>query len=113
MNEASKCTDTSATVSDAESWDLKLYIAGQTPKSVTAYSNLKKLCDELLQGRYTLEIVDLQKNPQLANADQIVAIPTLIRKLPEPIRRIIGDLSNRERTLKGLDLHVSIKNMPG
>lgn len=87
-------------------WNLRLYIAGQTPKSVAAYGNLKKLCEELLQGRYTLEIIDLQKNPHLAQVDQIVAIPTLIRKLPEPIRRIIGDLSNRDRTLRGLDLVV-------
>jgi circadian clock protein KaiB len=90
----------------AELWNLKLYIAGQTPKSVAAFNNLKSLCDEYLQGKYTLEIIDLLKNPQLAHADQIVAIPTLIRKLPEPIRKIIGDLSNRERTLRGLDIHV-------
>lgn len=89
-----------------EHWDLKLYIAGQTPKSLAAFNNLKKLCDEHLRGRYTLEIIDLMSDPHLAQADQIVAIPTLIRKLPEPIRKIIGDLSNRERTLKGLDIHV-------
>lgn len=90
----------------AEMWNLRLYIAGQTPRSVAAFNNLKQLCEEHLAGRYTLEIVDLQANPQLAVADQIVAIPTLVRKLPEPIRRIIGDLSNKERTLKGLDLTV-------
>ncbi len=96
----------SASSTVEEHWDLKLYIAGQTPKSVAAFNNLKKLCDEHLRGRYTLEIIDLMSDPHLAQADQIVAIPTLIRKLPEPIRKIIGDLSNRERTLKGLDIHV-------
>jgi circadian clock protein KaiB len=87
-----------------ESWDLRLYVAGQTPKSLLALANLKRLCEEHLVGRYHIEIVDLLANPQQASDDQILAIPTLIRKLPEPIRKIIGDLSNTERVLMGLDL---------
>ncbi len=83
---------------------LRLYVAGQTPKSIVAFANLKKLCDEHLAGRYQIEVVDLLENPQLARGDQILAIPTLVRKLPEPMRRIIGDLSNTERVLIGLDL---------
>jgi circadian clock protein KaiB len=89
---------------DGEFWELRLYVAGQTPKSIKAFGNLKKFCDEHLAGKYSIEIVDLLKNPQLARGDQIVAIPTLVRKLPEPIRKIIGDLSNTERVLVGLDL---------
>lgn len=85
-------------------WDLRLYVAGQTPKSVTAFANLKRLCEEHLAGRYHIEVIDLVKNPQLAKGDQILAIPTLVRKLPEPIRKIIGDLSNTDRVLVGLDL---------
>ncbi len=85
-------------------FDLRLYVAGQTPKSLTAIANLKKICEEHLKGQYRIEVVDLQKNPQLAAGDQILAIPTLVRKLPEPIRKIIGDLSNTERVLVGLDL---------
>ena len=83
---------------------LRLYVAGQTPKSVTAFANLKKICEEHLAGRYEIEVVDLLKNPKLASGDQILAIPTLVRKLPEPVRKIIGDLSNTERVLVGLDL---------
>ena len=90
--------------SEEEKWELRLYTAGQTPKSVTAFSNLKKLCEEHLKGRYTIEVIDLTRNPQLAAGDQIVAIPTLIRKLPEPLRRIVGDLRDTERTLVGLQL---------
>ncbi len=85
-------------------WDLRLYVAGQTPKSVTAFSNLKKLCEEHLAGKYSIEVIDLLKNPQLARGDQILAIPTLVRKLPVPVRKIIGDLSNTDRVLVGLDL---------
>lgn len=85
-------------------WELRLYVAGKTPKSVTAFANLKRICEEYLGGRYTIEVVDLVENPQLARGDQIFAIPTLVRKLPEPIRKIIGDLSNTERVLVGLDL---------
>jgi circadian clock protein KaiB len=83
---------------------LRLYVAGQTPKSVTAFINLRKICEEYLSGRYEIEVIDLLENPQLANGDQILAIPTLVRKLPEPVRKIIGDLSNTERVLIGLDL---------
>ncbi len=85
-------------------WDLRLYVAGQTPKCLQAFANLKKICEEHLAGKYRIEIVDLVKNPQLAQGDQILAIPTLVRKLPEPVRKIIGDLSNTERVLVGLDL---------
>ncbi len=91
--------------SEKDTWELRLYVAGQTPKSMTAFSNLKKLCAEHLAGkRYSIEVVDLLKNPTLAKGDQILAIPTLVRKLPEPMRKIIGDLSNTERVLVGLDL---------
>lgn len=87
-----------------ERWELRLYTAGQTPKSVAAFNNLKRLCEEHLSGRYRIEVIDLMKNPRLAKEDQIIAIPTLIRKLPDPLRRIIGDLSDTERTLVGLQL---------
>ncbi|WP_240737143.1 circadian clock protein KaiB [Hymenobacter metallicola] len=89
---------------DEEYWELRLYVAGQTPKSVTALANLKKYCEQYLKGRYALEVIDLLKDPQLAEGDQILAIPTLVRKVPEPIRKIIGDLSNEERVLVGLDI---------
>lgn len=85
-------------------WELRLYVAGRTPKSVAAFANLKKLCDEHLPGRYTIEVIDLVQHPQLAAGDEIVAIPTLVRKLPEPLRKIVGDLRNTERTLVGLQL---------
>jgi circadian clock protein KaiB len=87
-----------------ETWELRLYVAGQTQKSMAAFANLKKLCEEHIPGKYSIEIIDLLKNPTLAKGDQILAIPTLVRKLPEPIRKIIGDLSNTERVLIGLDL---------
>jgi len=89
---------------DPEIWSLRLYVAGQTPKSMTAFANLKRICEEHLPGRYKIEVIDLMKQPQLAAGDQIVAIPTLVRKLPEPLRRIVGDLSNTQRTLVGLQL---------
>jgi circadian clock protein KaiB len=85
-------------------WELRLYTAGQTPKSLAAIKNLKKVCEEHLAGRYEIEIIDLLKNPRLAKDDQIVAIPTLVRKLPDPVRKIIGDLSDTERALVGLQL---------
>ena len=85
-------------------WELRLYVAGQTPKSLTAFANLKKICEEHLAGQYHIEVIDLIKKPQLASGDQILAIPTLVRKLPEPIRKIIGDLSDTERVLVGLNL---------
>ena len=87
-------------------YSLRLYVAGQTPKSVLALKNLKQICDEHLQGRYDIEIIDLVQNPQLARGDQILAVPTLVRRLPEPIKKIIGDLSNTERVLVGLDLRM-------
>ena len=87
-------------------YSLRLYVAGQTPKSVLAFENLRRICDEYLAGRYEIEIIDLLENPQLARGDQILAIPTLVRRLPEPIKKIIGDLSNVERVLVGLDLRV-------
>ena|SRR5215210_600117 len=87
-----------------KTYELRLYVAGQTPKSLAAFANLKKICEAHLEGRYHIEVVDLVKHPQLASGDQILAIPTLVRKLPEPIKKIIGDLSNTERVLVGLDL---------
>ena len=95
---------TKANVAEEGNWNLRLYVAGQSPKSVRAFANLKKLCEEHLKGKYTIEIIDLLKNPQLAAGDQIIAIPTLVRQLPVPIKAIIGDLSDTERTLVGLDL---------
>ncbi len=89
-----------------QKWELRLYIAGQTPKSVLALQNITKYCKEHLEGRYSIEIIDLLKNPQLAAGDQIFAIPTLVRKVPEPIRKIIGDLSNEEKVLVGLNIRV-------
>lgn len=87
-----------------EVWQLRLYVAGQTPRSVTAFANLKNLCEEHLAGRYNIEVVDLVEHPQLASGDQIVAIPTLVRKLPQPLRKIVGDLRDTEKTLVGLQL---------
>jgi circadian clock protein KaiB len=89
---------------EVEHWQLRLYVAGQSARSLAAQKNLHKICDEHLQGRYTVEVIDLLKNPRLAKEHQIVAIPTLIRQLPEPLRKIIGDLSDTERTLVGLQL---------
>lgn len=94
----------SASSRGKDSVNLRLYVAGQTPKSVTAFANLKRLCDEHLPGRYKIEVIDLMKNPQLASGDQILAVPTLVRNLPVPIRKIIGDLSNTEKLLVGLDI---------
>jgi circadian clock protein KaiB len=87
-----------------EVWELRLYTAGQTPKSLTALANLQRICDQHLHGKYKIEVVDLMANPRLAKDHQIVAIPTLVRKLPEPLRRVIGDLSDTERALVGLEL---------
>jgi circadian clock protein KaiB len=88
----------------AEMWELRLYVAGQTPKSLAAFANLRRICEEHLRGQYQIEVIDLMQNPHLAREDQILAIPTLVRKLPEPLRKIIGDLSNKERVLLGLDV---------
>jgi circadian clock protein KaiB len=85
-------------------WNLRLYVAGQTPRSLTAFKNLKDICEQYLKGKYHIEVIDLMENPTLARGDQILAIPTLVRKLPQPIRKIIGDLSNTERVLVGLDI---------
>ena len=87
-------------------YSLRLYVAGHTPKSVLALANLKQICEQHLQGRYEIEVIDLRQDPQLASGDQILAVPTLVRRLPEPIKKIIGDLSNTERVLVGLDLRV-------
>jgi circadian clock protein KaiB len=91
----------------SEQWVLRLYVAGQTPKCLVAFSNLKKICEEHLAGKYRIEVIDLLKNPQLARGDQILAIPTLVRNLPVPVRKIIGDLSDTERVLVGLDLRTA------
>lgn len=89
---------------DDKKWVLKLYVAGQSPKALTAFANLKKICEEQLEGKYSIEVIDLLINPQLGNEDQILALPTLVRKLPVPVRKIIGDLSDTERVLVGLNL---------
>ncbi len=99
-----RTTATARTASREAEWELRLYIAGQTQKSITAFANLKRLCEEHLKGRYRIEVIDLLKNPLLARGDQILAVPTLVRKLPEPMKKIIGDLSNEERVLVGLDI---------
>ncbi len=85
-------------------WELRLYVAGETPKCMAAFANLQNICEQNLKGRYRIEVVDLLRNPLLARGDQILAIPTLVRKLPTPVKKIIGDLSNAERVLVGLDL---------
>lgn len=88
-------------------WELRLYVAGNTPKSIAALANLKKYCEEHLKGQYRIEVIDLLIHPQLAEGDQIFAIPTLVRKVPVPIRRIIGDLSNEEKVLVGLNIRAA------
>ena len=107
MNTSNKGGKASATDknSEPETWNLRLYVAGQTPKSIAAFANLKKICEEHLTGEYNIEVIDLLENPRLAKGDQILAIPTLVRKLPQPLKKIIGDLSNTERVLVGLDLY--------
>jgi circadian clock protein KaiB len=89
---------------DEERWNLRLYVAGETPKCVQAFQHLKQICEEHLQGRYSIEVIDLLKNPTLASGDQIIAIPTLVRQLPPPVKKIIGDLTNTERVIVGLNL---------
>ncbi len=91
-----------------EAWVLRLYVAGPTPKCLAAFANLKAICEEHLAGKYRIEVIDLLKNPKLAAGDQILAIPTLVRKLPVPVRKIIGDLSNTERVLVGLDVRPAV-----
>ena len=97
-------TKKTASAAKKESWELRLYVAGQTPRSLAAFANLKKICEEHMAGQYTIEVIDLLQNPQLAKGDQILALPTLVRKVPLPMRKIIGDLSNTERVLVGLDV---------
>jgi circadian clock protein KaiB len=92
-----------------ETWELRLYVAGQTAKSVAALANLRRYCEQHVPGRYQLEVIDLMQHPQLAEGDQILAIPTVVRKVPEPIRKVIGDLSNEERVLVGLDLRPHLR----
>lgn len=93
-----------------EFWELRLYVAGQTPKSLEAFSNLKKICETHLEGKYRIEIIDLMENPELAKGDQILALPTLVRKLPEPVKKIIGTLANEEKVLVGLDIRPGSQN---
>jgi circadian clock protein KaiB len=108
-----KASNTGKRKVEADNWNLRLYVAGQTPKSIAAFANLKQLCEKHLPGRYQIEIIDLVKQPQMAQSDQIVALPTLVRRLPEPLKRIIGDLSNLERVMVGLDLRFQLgKNNP-
>ena len=104
MNDESTKSKANSSDTSPEQWELRLYTAGQTPKSILAFNNLKRICETHMPGRYRIEVVDLLQNPRLAKEDQIVAIPTLVRKLPEPLRKIIGDLSDTERTLVGLQL---------
>ncbi len=96
-------------VPDKDVWIMKLYVAGQTAKSVTAFANLKEICEEHLAGKYRIEVIDLLRNPTLAKGDQIFALPTLVRQLPTPVKKIIGDLANTERVLVGLDIKTASK----
>ncbi len=105
-NKRSRKEQSVATENDK--WVLRLYVAGQTPKAMTAFTNLKKICEDQLNGKYSIEVIDLLINPQVGVEDQIFALPTLVRKLPVPVRKIIGDLSNTERVLVGLDLMPAI-----
>ncbi len=104
VQEESASQSDSELLDDDGIWRLRLYVAGQTPKSLTAFANLKKICEEHLANRYQIEVIDLLENPRLARGDRILALPTLVRKLPPPVKKIIGDLSNTERVLVGLDL---------
>lgn len=104
MNTPDKCHPAALPESTDVVWELRLYVAGQTPKCIAAFANLKKFCEVHLAGRYRIEVIDLRENPTLAEGDEIFAIPTLVRRLPEPVRQIIGDLSNTERVMVGLQL---------
>jgi circadian clock protein KaiB len=104
-------TDTDSVEDETMEFNLRLYVAGQTPKSLAAIANLKKICEDNLAGRYKIEVIDLVVTPQLAAGDQIVAIPTLVRRLPPPLKRMIGDLSNSEKVIVGLDLRPVGKNI--
>jgi circadian clock protein KaiB len=96
-----------------ETWNLRLYVAGKTPRAIAAFENLERICEEHLAGKYSIEVIDLLKIPQLARGDQIIAVPTLVRKLPEPVRKIIGDLSDKEKVLVGLDLRHALEGGKG
>jgi circadian clock protein KaiB len=104
MNQPAQADPQEAAVQDGHYYNLRLYVAGQTPKLITALANLKTICEEHLAGRYRIEVIDLLQQPQLAAGDQILAVPTLVRRLPEPLKKIIGNLSDKERVLVGLDL---------
>ena len=104
VNSNRKSIEEDLAAKEKDKWILRLYVAGKTPKALTAFTNLKKICEEQLNGKYSIEVIDLLINPQLGVEDQILALPTLVRKLPVPVRKIIGDLSNTERVLVGLDL---------
>lgn len=104
VNSNSKTIEENLLATEKDKWVLRLYVAGKTPKALTAFANLKKICEEQLNGKFSIEVIDLLINPQLGVEDQILALPTLVRKLPVPVRKIIGDLSNTERVLVGLDL---------
>jgi len=104
VNSNRKRVEENLVATEKDKWVLRLYVAGKTPKALTAFANLKKICEEQLKGKYSIEVIDLLENPQLGAADQILALPTLVRKLPVPVRKIIGDLSDTERVLVGLDL---------
>jgi circadian clock protein KaiB len=107
MTDDSGSDNIKETGDNSEIWNLSLYVAGQTPKSIEAFENLKELCETHLKDRYVIEVIDLVQNPELAKNDQILAIPTLVRKLPEPIKKIIGTLANEEKVLVGLDIKQS------
>ncbi len=102
---------TKKTIKSGDEWILRLYVAGQTPRCKTAFTNLQKICEEKLKGRYEIEVIDLLVNPKLGREHQILAIPTLVRKLPVPVRKIIGDLSNTERVLIGLDIKAKSESL--
>jgi circadian clock protein KaiB len=104
MTPIKKLNDTKNNMAISDKWVLRLYVAGQTQKSLTAFKNLKAICEQQLEGKYEIEVIDLLINPKLSRDDQILAIPTLVRKIPSPVRKIIGDLSNTEKVLVGLDL---------
>lgn len=104
MNSNRKRVEENLEAIEKDKWVLRLYVAGKTPKALTAFTNLKKICEEQLKGKYSIEVIDLLINPQLSAEYQILALPTLVRKLPVPVRKIIGDLSDTERVLVGLDL---------
>lgn len=104
MSDDANTADAMPEPPEGKLWELRLYVAGQTPKSIRAFANLRKICEEYLAGQYRIEVIDLLENPHLAQQDQIVAIPTLVRKLPEPVRKIVGDLASTERALVGLEI---------